>query len=84
VLVDFNDLICISGCDEDARDFSIKHADHPGVYIQKLHCIAEKLLLVRYSLQDLCNQELELSKRDEVFLLKSCPGHGQKGRKLFY
>jgi len=84
VLVDFNDLICISRGDEDARAVSIGHADHPGFYIEKLHCFAENHLLIRYTLQDLCNQELELSNRDEVFLQESSLGRGEIGRKLVY
>jgi hypothetical protein len=80
IVADFNHFILISRGDEDIRPFSARHADNPGVCIEELHCFTERNFLLRYSIKDLCKQELEVFKRDEVFLFKGCVGCLEKAR----
>jgi hypothetical protein len=86
MLADFNKLIRIFRCNDDtpAPSYCVRHADKPGVSIEELHCSTEFFLFIRYSIKDLCNQQLELSQRDEVFLFECCLGRREIGRKLSY
>ena len=86
MLADFNKLIRIFRGDDDtpAPELSVRHADKPGISIEELHCSTELNLFLRYPIKDLCNQQLELSHWDEVFLFENCLGRREIGRKLSY